>query len=182
MLRTKAFTCRPFAMSDKDANVMIRTSGQTGIDLADASTPEVEATALVAVQIIRILWMKGSSSRTPAVLLVVRRHQELPVNMKHQDPYRGLGFAVAGCLYRSAHKPFEVITADAIVCPFARTEYSGLSMQVPVAHKDLVHDLPLVRVGRDSARRTPICANNGPRTCIGSPRLTPATRRTKRKY
>lgn len=145
MLRTKAFSCRPFAISHKDANIIIHKSGKTGIDLADASTPEVDETSLVAAQIVRILWIKDGGSR-PTVLLIVRRHRELAVDLSHHDPYLGLGFAVAGCLYQSSYQEFEVITADAVVCPFARTQYGVSPTQVPGFPKDLVHVLPLVRV------------------------------------
>lgn len=143
MLRTRSFTCRPFAISHKDANVIIRKTGQRGVDLADASTPEIEDTALAAAQILRILLAEDGSSR-PTILLIVRRHRELSRELAQHDPYRGLGFGVAGCLYHASYEAFEVIAADAVVCPFARTEYSSMhSLAVPT---NLVHVLPLARV------------------------------------
>lgn len=154
MLRTKAFNCRPFAISHKDANIIIRKTGQTGADLADASTPEFEDTALAAAQIVRILWMKNggrpSRSNIPAVLLIVRRHKELDATMTQQDPYRGLGFAVAGCLFLAGYEDFEIIPVDSVVCPFARTEYNASQSQLPKVPNNLVHVLPVVRVRHSS--------------------------------
>lgn len=142
LLRINGYNCRPYTTSLRDANVIIR--GRDAIDLMDPSLPEVEDTGLMAAQILRIL--RHNPSKLPqndTVLLIVRCYEPYQ-GEADKDPYRGFGFALAGCLFQKRYGEMRIARADDIICQFIQTDYEepGGEEMIP-PH---VHVLPLVKV------------------------------------
>ena len=115
LLRVNGFNCRPYTSSLRDSNIIVRGEG---LDLAHPGFPEVEQTGITAAQIVRILHRKDrNSTQTANVLLIVRCHE--PYEEEKEDPYRGFGFALTGCLFKKHYSSeLRVVDAEDIVCQF----------------------------------------------------------------
>lgn len=145
------FNYRPSFRSQRDANVLVRTS-QGVRDIADPALPNIEAMGISPVQIARILWQKEDSTNTVMprrVFLLVRRYRPLSEEQQHRDPYRAFGFALAGCLFCDELLDLEIIQAQDVICPFASTpqrKTDERSNEHNTSEESRIHVYPIIKV------------------------------------